>query len=398
MPTLANIHGGSTVAQNPQLMGILKNVDQIQSSQLNQQLLAKQYTDKLDQAKTQAKRTQQLNALSGKAFTQASAGLDYNQTRASMVELDPELALTTFDALGAVTQSQKDEMATFAFELSNTPNEQREAAIMDRASKLKAQGRDPQHTLSLIGDTPEDQDEALQAIQMAALTPAERIEEWVRQEEAKDTVEAARVEANANLKASQVKANATEKAAQLKAKAAQVKAETDAMNNNFDRAKKIRGEIASASKDFKKVEAAYNRIGSLEPTPIGDMGLIFNFINMLDPTSTVRTEEYDSVEAATSVPERLKGQYEKVLSGKSLTVPQREDILRQSGNLYKSAESNNEKTVRMFVNIGKGYGVKKEQLLGPEEDSSENIVNSMTQEDINNMSIEEMQMFLEQTQ
>ena len=391
MPTLANIHGGSTVAQNPQLMGILQNVDQIQSSQLNQQLLAKQYTDKLAQAKTQAKRTQQFNALAGKAFTQAGAGLDYNQTRASMVESNPELALKTFDALGAVTQSQKDEMATFAFELSNTPNEQREAAIMDRASKLKAQGRDPQHTLSLIGDTPEDQDEALQAIQMAALTPAERIEEWVRQEEAKATVEAARVEANANLKASQVKANATEKAAQLKA-------ETDAMNNNFDRAKKIRGEIASASKDFKKVKAAYNRIESLEPTPIGDMGLIFNFINMLDPTSTVRTEEYDSVEAAASVPERLKGQYEKVLSGKSLTVPQREDILRQSGNLYKSAESNNEKTVRMFVNIGKGYGVKKEQLLGPEEDSSENIVNSMTQADINNMSIEEMEMFLEQTE
>jgi len=391
MPTLANIHGGSTVAQNPQLMGILKNVDQIQSSQLNQQLLAKQYTDKLDQAKTQAKRTQQLNALSGKAFTQASAGLDYNQTMASMVELDPELALTTFDALGAVTQSQKDEMATFAFELSNTPNEQREAAIMDRASKLKAQGRDPQHTLSLIGDTPEDQDEALQAIQMAALTPAERIEEWVRQEEAKDTVEAARVEANANLKASQVKANATEKAAQLKA-------ETDAMNNNFDRAKKIRGEIASAGSEFSDVKSAYGRIESLESTPAGDLALIFNFMKMLDPGSTVRESEFATAAGAASVPERLKGSYNRVVSGERLTVLQRADFLKQSRNLYKRAESDNQKTVRVFVNIGKGYGVKKEQLLGPEEDSSENIVNSMTQEDINNMSIEEMQMFLEQTQ
>ena len=377
MPTLANIHGASTVAQhNPQLMGLLQNVNQLQNSALNRQLLGEQiaasqanrqlagqqYADQREQAE----QAQQFAALSGQVLNQAYSSGDYGQSMADMIASDPSKAPKVFEVLGAITQQQKDEMATFAYELANTPYEQRSAKIMARVSQLEAQGRDPQHTLALLNDTSEQQDDALQTIQMAALTPLERVQETSKQakNEADLTMEQDKLVSDTYI--------------------SQVKLEVDATKESFKMAEKLRGEIYKAGTDRDKIKASYGRIQSLDDSAAGDLALIFNFMKMLDPGSVVRESEFATAAAAASIPERIKGAWERVVSGERLTHPQRKDFLRQSSNIYKRTESDYEKVINKFVNIGKGYGVKREQLLGPETEAQQE-----KQSSIDNLTLEE---------
>lgn len=78
--------------------------------------------------------------------------------------------------LGLITQQQKTEAADFSFNLLNTPFEQRESKIRQRVANLQAQGRDPSGTVQLLGQDQASQDQALNAVQVAALSPEKRVE------------------------------------------------------------------------------------------------------------------------------------------------------------------------------------------------------------------------------
>jgi hypothetical protein len=100
----------------------------------------------------------------------------------------------------------------------------------------------------------------------------------------------------------------------------------------------MRKEFTNQSGDFIKVRDAYNKIEATarNPSPAGDMALIFNYMKMLDPGSTVREGEYATAQNAGSVPDRVWAQYNKAVAGESLAPPQRADFLKQSKNLYTS--------------------------------------------------------------
>lgn len=100
----------------------------------------------------------------------------------------------------------------------------------------------------------------------------------------------------------------------------------------------MRKEFTNQSGDFIKVRDAYNKIAATaaNPSPAGDMALIFNYMKMLDPGSTVREGEYATAQNAGSVPDRVWAQYNKAVAGESLAPPQRSDFLKQSKNLYDS--------------------------------------------------------------
>lgn len=100
----------------------------------------------------------------------------------------------------------------------------------------------------------------------------------------------------------------------------------------------MRKEFTNQSGDFIKVRDAYNKISATasNPSPAGDMALIFNYMKMLDPGSTVREGEYATAQNAGSIPDRVWAQYNKAVAGESLAPPQRSDFLKQSKNLYDS--------------------------------------------------------------
>ena len=99
------------------------------------------------------------------------------------------------------------------------------------------------------------------------------------------------------------------------------------IKKNIDRdARDIKSE-GSMSERFTKragpflmIRDAYYRVAVLakDATGASDMGLIFNIMKMFDPGSVVRESEFATASTAGSVPSRVRGYYNRIVSGKRL--------------------------------------------------------------------------------
>lgn len=98
----------------------------------------------------------------------------------------------------------------------------------------------------------------------------------------------------------------------------------------------MRKEFTTLSKDFVQVRDSYKRIetSAKEPSAAGDLALIFNFMKMLDPGSTVREGEFATASNAAGVDQRIAAQYNRVVDGQRLTEETRADFLGKSKALY----------------------------------------------------------------
>jgi len=127
----------------------------------------------------------------------------------------------------------------------------------------------------------------------------------------------------------------------------------------FEQEQKIRGEFRGETKTFIDINDAYGRIqaSSVDPSPAGDLSMIFNYMKMLDPGSVVRESEFATAEGAASVPERLKGAYNKVISGRKLTPQQRADFVNRAGKLYNEALTGFGKRKTTFEKLAESYSL-----------------------------------------
>jgi len=110
-------------------------------------------------------------------------------------------------------------------------------------------------------------------------------------------------------------------------------------NQNMTHESGMRKEFNTLLKDYEKVSDAYGRVqaAATNPSAAGDLAMIFNFMKMLDPGSTVREGEFATAAATTGVPGRLVTWYNNVLEGERLNVDQRKDFLDKARQLYDTA-------------------------------------------------------------
>jgi hypothetical protein len=122
------------------------------------------------------------------------------------------------------------------------------------------------------------------------------------------------------------------------------------------------------NKGFQDVHDAYSRVmaSAKDPSPAGDLALIFNYMKMLDPGSTVREGEFANAESAGSIPQSVWNKYNKVVSGERLKET-RSDFLKQSANLYGAAYKNYERTQGTFTKLANNYRVNPENVVIPLE-------------------------------
>lgn len=134
----------------------------------------------------------------------------------------------------------------------------------------------------------------------------------------------------------------------------------------FDVASKLRGEYNAQSKEFTGVADSYQRIrdSAADPSPAGDLSLIFNFMKVLDPGSTVREGEFATAQNAGSVPSRIYAQYNKVMSGERLAPDQRADFVGRATKLYKGQEERfNTRVKGRYEGLAKRYGLDPAEVL-----------------------------------
>ena len=131
----------------------------------------------------------------------------------------------------------------------------------------------------------------------------------------------------------------------------------------FDQERKLAGEYQKGTSDFIKVQDAYRRIEAVEDTPAGDVALIFNYMKMLDPGSTVREGEFATAEQTTGIPGRVVNMYNKVLEGKRLDKKQIKSFMSQSKGLMNAAKKR-EQEVRSGLNkVAQNYGLNADNIF-----------------------------------
>lgn len=98
-----------------------------------------------------------------------------------------------------------------------------------------------------------------------------------------------------------------------------------------------------------------------EPAKRGDaaaqMALVFSFMKMLDPGSTVREGEYANAENARGVSESVRNQYNKVLNGQFLTPEQVERFVGQARVQSSAWRARQKVTSRSFAERAKRRGL-----------------------------------------
>jgi hypothetical protein len=67
-----------------------------------------------------------------------------------------------------------------------------------------------------------------------------------------------------------------------------------------------------------------------DPSPAGDLALIFSYMKLLDPTSAVRETEFANAQNAAGVPERIRAQFNRIRNGERLTQQTRADFVAQA--------------------------------------------------------------------
>lgn len=89
-------------------------------------------------------------------------------------------------------------------------------------------------------------------------------------------------------------------------------------------------------KAFNEVSVAYDKVkrSANSGTAAGDMSLVFGYMKLLDPGSTVREGEYASARNAGGVPEYIQNLYNKAKDGQFLTPEQRGAFVGEAGKLY----------------------------------------------------------------
>lgn len=100
-----------------------------------------------------------------------------------------------------------------------------------------------------------------------------------------------------------------------------------------DRHRKASEDTVTRGNAFRQIQT----VAEGEPSAAGDLSLIFSYMKVLDPPSTVREGEQALAENARGVPDSIRNMYNKVVAGERLTPEQRKDFQNQAENIYRSA-------------------------------------------------------------
>lgn len=127
---------------------------------------------------------------------------------------------------------------------------------------------------------------------------------------------------------------------------------------------RLRGELEKLSKDFRTIEGSYRTISSVakKPSAAGDLSMIFAYMKLLDPGSTVREGEQATAENARGVPDQIRNLANKMLTGQKLGAAQRQDFVNQAQGLYQTRLDSINVDRGHFRDLGERLGLRPENI------------------------------------
>jgi hypothetical protein len=136
----------------------------------------------------------------------------------------------------------------------------------------------------------------------------------------------------------------------------------------FDRSDKLSDDFRAGSKDFIVSRDSMKRIldAANDPSPFGDLSIIFSAMKVLDPNSVVRESEFKTVADAAPLLVRLgfsRDKVEAMTAGNKLTDAQRADVVGTVLKFYKSATSSQNELQNFYATRATQSGLKPEDVI-----------------------------------
>jgi hypothetical protein len=103
--------------------------------------------------------------------------------------------------------------------------------------------------------------------------------------------------------------------------------------------------------------------GIKNPTAAGDVALLYGYMKILDPGSTVRESEFATAKNAGSIPERIWGKFNQAKSGQLLTPSQRADFAKAAKGTYQGQLKALREVNERYKGLAKSRGLKTSDLL-----------------------------------
>jgi hypothetical protein len=107
---------------------------------------------------------------------------------------------------------------------------------------------------------------------------------------------------------------------------------------SYAREKDLRATFTTEMKPFTDLAQAFRKVeaAALNPSAAGDISLVYGYMKILDPGSTVMQGEQATAANAGGVQDRIRALYNKALTGETLADTVRQDFYAQSRNLIES--------------------------------------------------------------
>jgi hypothetical protein len=134
----------------------------------------------------------------------------------------------------------------------------------------------------------------------------------------------------------------------------------------FKQEEQLRGDYVAQSKNFQVLQSAWNNLkGKVDnPTGASDMSLIFAYMKLLDPTSTIREGEYATASNVGTIPQTFVGKYNKAVEGNGFLDPKvRESFIKEAKGMYKSSLSQHKQSTDEYKRIAKSYGLDPDRVI-----------------------------------
>jgi hypothetical protein len=110
------------------------------------------------------------------------------------------------------------------------------------------------------------------------------------------------------------------------------------------------------AKDMSEVATSWEKIRGSSPTGAGDVALIFAFMKMLDPGSTVREGEFAQAASTGAVPDRVLHFYKR-LDGDKLPPSARAQLKQEAERVYKAQRSRYDAAAAQYRRLAEQQGI-----------------------------------------
>jgi hypothetical protein len=127
----------------------------------------------------------------------------------------------------------------------------------------------------------------------------------------------------------------------------------------------LRKEYTNQTSQYRSVADAWQKIqkAAAAPSAANDISMIYGYMRINDPTSTVREGEFATAQNAAGVPTQVLNMYNRVLKGERLSEEQRQDFVKSAYDLVESQMPNAQAMSDRYSAIAKRSSLNPEDVV-----------------------------------